>query len=120
MLVVEDNTDAAEMLAETLRLSGFTVRVASDGEAGLAAALEFTPEVVLVDIGLPKMDGYAVAAELRMRLPDAKVVALSGYGGEEYRSRGHGAGFDAYLVKPIELDSLLAVLESVRKSTRQH
>ena len=120
VLVVEDNTDAAEMLAETLRLSGFTVRVASDGEAGLAAALEFTPEVVLVDIGLPKMDGYAVAGELRMRLPDAKVVALSGYGGEEYRSRGHGAGFDAYLVKPIELDSLLAVLDSMRKSTRPH
>ena len=120
VLVIEDNTDAAEMLAETLRLSGFTVRVASDGEAGLAAALEFTPEVVLVDIGLPKMDGYAVAGELRMRLPGAKVVALSGYGGEEYRSRGHGAGFDAYLVKPIELDSLLAVLDSMRKSTRQH
>jgi CheY-like chemotaxis protein/two-component sensor histidine kinase len=120
VLVVEDNSDAAEMLAETLRLSGFTVRVASDGEAGLAAALEFTPEVVLVDIGLPKMDGYAVAGELRMRLPDAKVVALSGYGGEEYRSRGHGAGFDAYLVKPIELDSLLAVLDSMRKSTRPH
>ncbi len=76
VLVIEDNTDAAEMLAETLRLSGFTVRVASDGEARLAAALEFTPEVVLVDIGLPKMDGYAVAGELRMRLPDAKVVAF--------------------------------------------
>jgi DNA-binding response OmpR family regulator len=117
VLVVEDNADAADMLAETLRLSGFTVRVANDGEEGVSAAAEFSPEVVLVDIGLPKMDGYAVAGLLRTRVPDAKVVALSGYGGEEYRTRGQGAGFDAWLVKPVELDELLALLGSMdRKS----
>ena len=114
LLLVEDNADAAEMLAETLRLSGFTVRTASDGEEGLSAALEFLPQIILVDIGLPKMDGYAFAELLRARLPAVKMVALSGYGGEDYRSRGKGAGFDAWLVKPVELDELLGVLGSIR------
>jgi signal transduction histidine kinase/CheY-like chemotaxis protein len=114
LLLVEDNADAAEMLAETLRLSGFTVRTAIDGEAGLSAALEFLPHIIVVDIGLPKMDGYAFAEQLRARLPAVKMVALSGYGGEEYQLRGKGAGFDAWLVKPVELEELLGVLGSIR------
>ena len=110
VLLVEDNVDAAEMLGEMLSLSGYSVRIAGDGEAGIDAALDFHPEVVLVDIGLPRMDGYAVAERLRPALPGARLVALSGYGGEEYRQRGKRAGFDDYLIKPVEPRELLALL----------
>jgi two-component system, chemotaxis family, CheB/CheR fusion protein len=115
ILLVEDNSDSAEMLAETLRLDGFVVRVASDGEAGVAAALEFDPEVVLLDIGLPKMDGYSVARELRPRLPKAILIAFSGYGDEAHRVRSREAGFDAHLVKPVELAELIPILASARR-----
>lgn len=110
ILLIEDNADAADMLGEVLRLQGCSVRIARDGEQGIAAAAEFAPELVLVDIGLPKLDGYAVAKELRARMPFVRIIALSGYGGEEYRARGRSSGFDAYLVKPVELEDLLAVL----------
>ena len=110
VLVVEDNVDAAELLGEALRLSGCTVRIAHDGEAGLSAALEFLPDLVLLDIGLPRVDGYTVARTLREKLPAVRMVALSGYGGEEYRARSQAAGFDAHLVKPVELDELLTLV----------
>jgi signal transduction histidine kinase len=110
VLVVDDNRDSVETLAEILRLDGFVVRVEGDGEAAVAAAREFAPEVVLLDIGLPKMDGYEVARELRKSLPSSFLVALSGYGGKEYRDRSAEAGFDSYLVKPVEIADLLAVI----------
>ena len=112
VLVVEDNVDAAELLAEALRMSGCTVRIANDGESGLAAALEFLPDLVLLDIGLPRTDGYAVARALRQRLPGTRMVALSGYGGEDFRARSREAGFDAHLVKPVELDELLKLVRA--------
>ena len=110
VLVVEDNADAAELLAEALRMSGCTVRVEADGEAGLTAALEFLPDLVLLDIGLPRVDGYAVARTLRSRLPGTRMVALSGYGGDDFRARSEAAGFEAHLVKPVELDELLRLV----------
>jgi signal transduction histidine kinase/CheY-like chemotaxis protein len=112
ILLVEDNRDAAEMLAEMLRLSGCQVWVANDGEEGVTKAQELKPEAVVLDIGLPRMDGYTLARKLRAFLPHARLIALSGYGGEEFRARSQHAGFDAYLVKPVELEELLALIGS--------
>jgi PAS domain S-box-containing protein len=113
VLVVEDNHDAAETLRELLELAGHCVKVAEDGSVGLEMAREFLPEVVLCDLGLPGMDGYAVAAELR-RDPvtaAARLIAISGYGQEEDRRRSREAGFELHLTKPVdpvELERLLA------------
>ncbi len=106
------------MLAEILRSNGFPVTVAGDGESGLAAALKSPPDLALLDIGLPRMDGFAVARQLRSQLPTTKLFALSGYGDEEHRRRSVEAGFDAHLVKPVELDDLLAILDSFDPGNR--
>jgi two-component system CheB/CheR fusion protein len=112
VLVVEDNPDAAESLALLLRAAGHEVRVAADGPAALEAAAAFRPQVVLLDIGLPKMDGYEVARRLRRGAgrDGLLLVALSGYGQEEDRRRSRAAGFDAHLVKPADLDALQELL----------
>jgi PAS domain S-box-containing protein len=114
VLVVEDNRDAAETLRDLLELSGHEVAVAYSGPAGVATAREFWPEVVLCDLGLPGMDGYAVATELRRdtATASARLIAISGYGQEEDRLRARAAGFDEHLTKPIdlgELDRLMTV-----------
>jgi signal transduction histidine kinase/ActR/RegA family two-component response regulator len=117
LLVVEDQVDAAEGLAELMRMRGYTVEVALDGAAALAAAAARPPDVVLLDLGLPGLDGYAVAERLR-RLPGlqaALVVALSGYGREEDRRRSQEAGIDDHLVKPVELDALDRTLAAPRR-----
>src|SRR5262245_43077276 len=101
-----------------LRLEGQEVRTAHDGAAALALAAEFEPDVVLLDIGLPGMDGYEVARRLR-RQATAKVpylVALTGWGQEENRKRSKEAGFDEHLVKPAELSALYKVLSDVERS----
>jgi PAS domain S-box-containing protein len=112
VLVVDDNRDAAATLARFLALSGHDVRTAHDGKAALAAARTFRPEVVLLDISLPGMDGYQVARQLRERDGDGRALlaALTGYGQEEDRRRSHEAGFDAHLVKPADPDELLALI----------
>jgi PAS domain S-box-containing protein len=112
VLVIDDNVDAAESLALLLRVSGHEVRTAHDGPAGLEAALAFRPEVVLLDIGLPGMNGYEVARRLRAaaELREVLLVALTGYGQEEDRRRSREAGFDRHLVKPAAPDELVAVL----------
>jgi two-component system CheB/CheR fusion protein len=106
---VDDNKDAADSMALLLRLGGHQVRVAHDGPAGLEAADSSPPEVVLLDIGLPKgMDGYEVARRLRARpeMDGALLIALTGYGQEEDRRRSREAGFDAHLVKPVDPEAL--------------
>jgi signal transduction histidine kinase len=113
VLVVDDNVDAAESLATLLRVERHEVYTAHDGPTALATAEAFRPEVVLLDIGLPQMDGYEVARRLRARagFEKALLVALTGYGQEEDRRRAAEAGFDAYLVKPADplaLHELLA------------
>ncbi|HZR07447.1 MAG TPA: CHASE domain-containing protein [Myxococcales bacterium] len=112
VLVVDDNLDAADTLAEAVRLDGHEVRVAHDGPSALEEAREFVPDVVLLDIGLPGMDGYEVVQKLR-ELPqtrEAQIVALTGFGQQSDRQRALAAGFDDHLVKPADLETVTAVL----------
>jgi len=104
VLVVDDNADAAASLAELLRLDGHEVREATDGHEALVEADRFRPEVVLLDLGLPGLDGWEVAAALRRRPSGdrALLVAISGYGRSEDRARSLAAGIDLHLVKPVE------------------
>jgi two-component system CheB/CheR fusion protein len=112
VLVVDDNADAAESLADVLQLDGHRVEVARDGRAAIARARELRPDVVLCDIGLPDLDGYAVARAIRAdpALRATRLVALSGYAQPEDRERAREAGFDAHLAKPPRLDELADLL----------
>jgi signal transduction histidine kinase/methanogenic corrinoid protein MtbC1/CheY-like chemotaxis protein len=112
VLLVDDNVDAAESLAMLLRLRGHEVAVAYDGPAALRAAEARRPEVALLDIGLPSMDGYELARRLRPQpgLGRTVLVALTGWGQEEDRRRSAEAGFDHHLVKPVDLPELQRVL----------
>ena len=114
VLVVDDNQDALEILADLLALLGHQVRTAADGPSAITAATEFHPDIVLCDIGLPLMDGYEVVAELRARPTFARTrfIALTGYGRDEDRQRSHAAGFHAHLVKPFDLARLTVLLEA--------
>jgi PAS domain S-box-containing protein len=108
MLIVDDNEDSAQSMAMVQRLRGHETRTAFTGPAALAAAIDFLPEVVLLDIGLPEMDGYEVARRLRAMpaMAGAFVVAMSGYGRDEDIALARQAGMDEYLVKPVDLDQL--------------
>ncbi len=108
VLVIDDNQDAATSLRDVLELSGHSVRVAFDGPAGIAAARAFGPEVVICDIGLPGMDGYQVARQLRSdpTVQGAWLVAMSGYAAPEDRERARVAGFDRHVAKPPSLETL--------------
>jgi signal transduction histidine kinase/ActR/RegA family two-component response regulator len=111
VLVIEDNADAREMLRMALELDGHRVETAADGTTGVETALRTTPDLVLVDIGLPGLDGYAVARRLRAALGHrVTLVALTGYGQSEDRRRTSEAGFDAHLVKPVDPDVLSRAL----------
>jgi signal transduction histidine kinase/ActR/RegA family two-component response regulator len=111
VLVIEDNADAREMLRLALELDGHRVETAEDGTTGVEVALRTTPDLVLVDIGLPGLDGYAVARRLRAALGHrVTLVALTGYGQSEDRRRTSEAGFDAHLVKPVDPDVLSRAL----------
>jgi PAS domain S-box-containing protein len=116
ILVVDDNADAAEALALVLGARGHEVRLVTDGPSAIETAAEFRPEVVLLDIGLPGMDGYVVARRLRAESEPAGItlVALTGYGQDEDRQRARDAGFDYHLVKPIAPDAILALLDPTR------
>lgn len=112
VLVVDDNRDAAETLAMLLQTTGHDVHVTYDGASALELASDVQPDVVLLDIGLPRMDGYEVARRLR-RLPGLDkmiLIALTGYGQEEDRRRSRVAGFDSHLVKPVDLNTLQALV----------
>ena len=106
--MVDDNRDAAELLADSLRVLGHQTDVALDGVAAIDAAREFRPDVVLLDLGLPVMDGFEVAQRLR-ELPDSarmRIVAITGYGQDTDRRRTRAAGFDRHLVKPVDIARL--------------
>lgn len=110
ILIVDDNRDAAETLAEALLTLGFEARTALDGPAALEVAASFRPDIAVLDIGLPVMDGHELARKLRGLLGRAVVlVALTGYGQDRDRARSRSAGFDEHLVKPVELQALLRV-----------
>ncbi|HET6437204.1 MAG TPA: hybrid sensor histidine kinase/response regulator, partial [Anaeromyxobacter sp.] len=104
VLIIEDNEDAAETVREVLSLAGHAVLVARDGPGGIRLGREFLPDLVLCDIGLPGLDGYAVARAFRAdpQLRDAYLVAVSGYATPEVVDRARSAGFDRHVVKPLD------------------
>ena len=117
VLVIDDNAEAAGLLRSLLETRRHTVHVANDGPSGLDAALSLCPDVALIDIGLPGIDGYQVAASLRAsQLRDIYLIAITGYGRPEDRARALESGFDHYIVKPLRIDDLERVLAKVRKN----
>ena len=113
VLVVEDHSDSADMMAFLIAAAGHTVHKAADGTSALAIALATRPDVIVCDIGLPGMNGYELAAQIRRRpeLRSVQLIAVSGYGRAEDRKRAEDAGFDAHLTKPVEPARLHSLLE---------
>jgi CheY-like chemotaxis protein len=116
VLVVDDNRDAAESLGTVLELLGAQVRLAHAGPEAIEAVAAYRPSVVLLDLGMPGMDGYEVARRLRARQGGAplSIVALTGWGQDEDRRRTLEAGFDHHLVKPADIEQLQSLLASLR------
>jgi CheY-like chemotaxis protein len=112
ILIVDDNCDAAELLAELVRMWGHEVTVAFSGHSALQTVDLFRPDVVLLDIGMPGMDGYAVAIALRARpeLATLRIIALTAWGDAEARARTAASGFNLHLTKPAPLPELLGAL----------
>jgi signal transduction histidine kinase/PAS domain-containing protein len=117
VLVVDDNVDAAETLSSILELSGHSTRLVHTGSRAVPAAIDFRPDVVMLDIGLPELDGYQVARLLRNEptVKHAAIIALTGWGSEEDRRQARSAGFDEHLVKPVDTAILAMVLANVRR-----
>ena len=111
ILLVEDNPDGRETLRLLLTMWGHQVKVAGDGVQGVRVALDWKPEVAVVDIGLPLLDGYQVARQVRGALhDDIRLIALTAYAAPEDRRRAFEAGFDAHMAKPADLDELSRLL----------
>ena len=116
MLVVDDNTDAARLLGDVLGSYGHDVRIAHDGPRALAVAAAFRPEIAILDIGLPVMDGYELAVELHAALGDSvKLVAVTGYGQDHDKRRAFQAGFSKHYVKPVDTSVLLKEVSGRRR-----
>jgi CheY-like chemotaxis protein len=115
VLVVDDNVDAADMLAALLAHEGHEVRVESNGMAALAAAAEFRPDVAFLDIGLPGMNGYELARRLRLdvALGHIVLIAVTGWGQQDDRQRSREAGFDEHLTKPVDPDRVVAIVAAL-------
>jgi CheY-like chemotaxis protein len=112
VLVVDDNQDGADLLGELLRTLGYDVRVAYDGPSALVEADRFVPQVALIDIGLPVMDGYEVAQRIAgaPRTHGTRLVAVTGYGQQRDREASARAGFSAHLVKPVDVEQLREIV----------
>lgn len=112
VLLVDDNADAVESMEILLQAFGYEVATALHPELALAKLETFAPAAAVIDIGLPGMDGYQLATEIRRRLAGKpmRLIAFTGYGGPDDIARAREAGFDAHLVKPVDIDRLLAVL----------
>jgi PAS domain S-box-containing protein len=119
VLVVDDNVDAANMIAMTLQLFGHQTETVYSAQSALETAVECRPDFVVLDIGLPGMDGYEVARRLRQipELKDTRLIAATGYGQDADRQRSEEAGFDYHLVKPIDPEKLQTVLEMLGRQT---
>ncbi len=118
ILVVDDNRDGADSLAMMLRVMGNDTRIAYDGEEAVTAAVEYRPDVILLDIGLPKLTGYEACRRIRQQ-PDGKrsvIIAQTGWGKDEDRQRTHEAGFDHHMVKPVDPTSLMKLLAGLESS----
>jgi CheY-like chemotaxis protein len=112
VLLVDDNVDAVESMEILLQAFGYEVATAIHPEVALGKIDAFAPAAAVIDIGLPGMDGYQLAAEIRRRLAGKpmRLIAFTGYGSPDDIARSRAAGFDAHLVKPVEIESLLAAL----------
>jgi CheY-like chemotaxis protein len=115
ILVVDDNSDAAESLAFLIRKLGYDVRTAEDGPTAIQLDAEWHPDLIFLDIGLPGMDGYEVAREIRRARPEGgpQLVALTGYGQDSVRQQSEAAGFTRYILKPAQLKTIVAVLDGL-------
>ncbi|HVW29902.1 MAG TPA: hybrid sensor histidine kinase/response regulator [Polyangiaceae bacterium] len=115
ILVVDDNTDAASLLGETLQLFGHEVRVIDDSRIAMEAVADFVPDVAILDLGMPVMDGFELAKTMRARFASRApvLIALTGYGRERDRERARAAGFDAHFVKPVDVRRLAEYIASV-------
>jgi CheY-like chemotaxis protein len=115
ILVVDDNLDSADTLALLLQSSGHNVRIANEADTALETADTFKPQVIVLDIGLPKMDGYQVAQRLRQQpqLENPFLIALTGYGQDEDRQRSKQAGFNYHFVKPVDPQGLQSLISSL-------
>jgi CheY-like chemotaxis protein len=117
ILIVDDNVDAADTLSIYLDSVGHRLHVAYEGQRGLALAEETAPDVLLLDIGLPDIDGYQLAQRLRTlpQTADATLIALTGYGQDSDRERSIAAGFDHHLTKPVDVEALVRLLATRRQ-----
>lgn len=122
VLLIEDNADSREMMAMLLGMLGYKVLEAANGEQGLKLARREQPAIAVVDIGLPDMDGYEVARQLRTEAPlqNMTLIALTGYGQEADRQRALAAGFDSHLVKPLDMDVLVSTIISHQAKQQAH
>jgi CheY-like chemotaxis protein len=120
VLIVDDLKDSAESLARLLGLAGHEVRVAFDGDEGVAAAESFRPDVVLLDIGMPRLNGYDACRRIRHQAwgREMVLIAVTGWGQEHDRRRSEEAGFSRHLVKPVDPSALLALLDTLPRRTR--
>ena len=112
VLIVDDNADCADSTADLLQFWGFAVQVARDGQTGLAAAIEHKPDVLLLDIGLPQLDGYELAKRLDETawLKKPFVIAITGFERDSDQQRAKDAGIHVHMTKPVDPQSLLALL----------
>jgi CheY-like chemotaxis protein len=115
ILIVDDNADCRELLAELFTACGHLAHQAEDGAAALRAVAEQRPHVVVLDIGLPDMDGYEVAARIRAAPGNREVllIALSGYGQPEHRRKSLEAGCNVHLLKPVDINELMTEIQAV-------
>ena len=116
VLVADDNEDAAESLAAVLRLAGHEVRVARDGQQAVELAATFRPALALLDIGMPRLNGYEAAQRIRAQEGGTEVllIALTGWGQQEDRRRAFDAGFDHHLTKPAQLEDIEVLMDKAR------
>lgn len=113
VVIVEDQSDNREMLRKILRMKGYEVKVAKDGEEGIELIVNERPQAAIVDLGLPTVNGYGVAKNVRARLGDQiLMIALTGHGSPEDIEAAMEAGFDDHMVKPLDLERLHALLQS--------
>jgi CheY-like chemotaxis protein len=119
ILIAEDDAESAEMLALRLGLEGYVVHIASDGVAAIESAELHRPDIVLLDIGLPKMDGYEVARRLQQKRKPRKplLIAITGHGQQPERLRAYEAGIDLHLTKPVSAEELLGLLGRFQATT---
>jgi CheY-like chemotaxis protein len=120
VLVVEDDPESLQLMGVLLSLWGYQPRLSPDGPAGLEAVAREMPEVVLLDLGLPGIDGFEVAEKIRAR-PGGNaplIVAVTAFRGEEHRRRALASGFDKYLMKPVDIETLRLVLAQAPRGTR--